>query len=823
MRKILVILCLLILPFETVLTGQLPGSEKSTALPLIKIGVLAFRGKARAVKRWTPTADYLSKKIPGYQFQILPLNLTEISQAIAAQQIQFALTNPGNYVVLENRFGISRIATLQTLRRGKLSTSFGSVIISLADNPQIKTLADLQGKSFMAVSHNAFGGFQLAWRELAEQGIDPFSDFKSLEFVGFPQDDIVYALRDHKVDAATVRADILLRLVDEGKVKFTDYRILNPRKSSNDIYPLSTRLYPEWPFSRLKNTPYELSTQVAVALFTMPSNHPAAQVSRTAGWTIPLDYSPVYDLMRSLQIGPYEVLRQSSVTALIKKYALWLLMAGLFLTTLIIFNFYASHANRKLRKIEAALREEITQRKNSQQALARYKDTLQEKVLERTRELNQTNLSLRKSQVALQQLADITMTPLLSHDEKLMKLLEAGREYYRLPVAVLSSLEDSKKTQLCKVSGQLDSETELAGPLHEQCIVQVVAQMGEPLDIPDLHTSNDNCSSSSIQPGSLSNYLAAAILVDNRVHCILEFGGTEARQQAYSHWDHNILRLMAQWIGSELERKYADEEKQQHQIELARVSRMSAMGEMAASLAHELNQPLTGAINYGSGCIRMLKEGEFDVCKLMTGLERSVEGVTLAAEIIRQLREFVQKGESKRTCINLNNALTNVMELMKPELHRHQISVKMELDKSIDTVLANLIQIEQVILNFIRNAIDAMENISKDKRQIFICTQQGDGHVSVIVKDSGEGIPEDKLECIFDAFYTSKAEGMGMGLSISRSIIESSNGLISARNLAQGGCIFTFELPVFNEAIVDEIVDNDLILTGHTPDKTAVN
>lgn len=787
----------------------MPADKNNSELPLIQIGVLAFRGKAEAIKRWTPTADYLSNNIPGYRFHILPLNLTEISQAIETQQIQFALTNPGNYVVLENRFGISRIATLQTLRRGKLSTSFGSLIISRADNLQIKTLNDLQGKRFMAVSHNAFGGFQLAWRELAEQGIDPFNDFKSLEFVGFPQDNIVYALRDRKVDAATVRVDILLRLVDEGKVVFSDYRILNPQKSSNKSYPLSTRLYPEWPFSRLKNTAYKLSTQVALALYSMPSNHPAAQASRTAGWTIPLDYSPVYDLMRSLQIGPYEVLRQSSVAALIKKYSLWLLIAGLFLSTLIIFNFYASHTNHKLRKIEATLREEITQRKKSQHALAKYKDTLQEKVLERTHELNQTNLSLRKSQVALQKLADITMTPLLSHDEKLMKLLEAGREYYRLPIAVLSSLEESKKTRLCKVSGHIDSLAHTSGTLHDECVLQVVKQMGEPLDIPDLTIKLKTQMHCQEHPNGLKNYLAAAILVNNQVHCILEFGGMEARPQAYSHWDHNILRLMAQWIGSELDRKYADEEKQQHQIELARVSRLTAMGEMAASLAHELNQPLTGAINYSSGCIRMLKEGDYDIGKLLTGLERSVEGVTLAAEIIRQLREFVQKGESKRTSINLNNAISNVMELIKPELHRHQINVTLELNNSIETVLANLIQIEQVILNFIRNAIDAMENVSYEQRQIIICTQQCDDQVSVIVKDTGEGIPEDQMEFIFDAFYTSKSEGMGMGLSISRSIIESNSGQIFAHNLKQGGCQFSFELPVFNELIFNEQPHND--------------
>ncbi|WP_246540464.1 sensor histidine kinase [sulfur-oxidizing endosymbiont of Gigantopelta aegis] len=810
------------LPISINLAKEAP--EQASHVPLIRIGVLAFRGKTEAAQRWSATAEYLKQQIPKYRFEILPLNLTEMSLAIEAKYIHFALTNPGNYVALEDRYGISRIATLQTLRRGQLSTSFGSLIITQANNPDIKTLDDLKNHSFMAVSPNAFGGFQLAWRELADHNIDPFSDFSALQFVGFPQDNIVYAVRDNKIDAGTIRVEILLRLIDEGKVNYNDFRILNSKSKanliSNDAYPLSTRLYPEWPFSRLKETSYKLSTQVALALYSMPQDHPAARSSHTAGWTIPLDYSPVYELMRSLKIGPYEVLRQTSLPAIIKKYALWLLVVALLLGLLVIFNFYVSRTNRKLRKIGAVLRNEITERERSQNMLARYKDTLQDKIYERTNELNQTNLSLRKSQVALQKLADITMTPLLSHDEKLLKLLEAGREYYHLPVAVLSSVETStenshsqnnqpltKKALMCKVSGSIDTQDQPSGPLNIDCINRVVEQMGEPLDIPDLDSFTFNTSpntsprskQSHCMQGGLKNYLAAAILVKGKAHCVLEFGGIQSRAEAYSHWDHNILRLMAQWIGSELERKYAHEEQQRHQIELARISRLTAMGEMAASLAHELNQPLTGSINYSSGCIRMLKEGDFDTDKLLLGLERSVEGATLAADIIRQLREFVQKGESKRTAVILNKAVSNVMELLKPELRRHHIEVKLNLLTTIDTVLVNLIQIEQVILNFIRNSIDAMENINSTQRQLIISTFQENDIVSLSVQDSGEGIEEDKLSSIFDAFYTSKAEGMGMGLSISRSIVESNNGRIMAKNLPQGGSLFAFELPAFFE------------------------
>lgn len=567
---------------------------------IIKIGVLAFRGKAEAINRWSGMAKYLEQHIPRYHFTIVALNLSEMTDSVVNKQIDFALTNPGNYVTLEDHYGISRIATLQTLRRGKLSTQFGSIIFSRADNPEIQTLEDLKDKRFMAVSAEAFGGFQLAWRELLENGIDPFEDFSELIFNGFPQDHIVYAVRDGKADAGTVRVDILLRLIDEDKVQLQDYHILNPKHNNQEKeqYPLSTRLYPEWPFSRLKDTAYELSKQVAIALYAMPEDHPAARNSHTAGWTIPLNYSPVYELMKVLKIGPYEVLQQTTLTALVKKYAYWLLLLVILLTALIIFNFYTSKTNRKLRKIDSELRDEIIQ------------------------------------------------------------------------------------------------------------------------------------------------------------------------------------------------------SKEQHQIEMARVCRLTAMGEMAASLAHELNQPLTGAINYSSGCLNMLKEEKLDKQKLKIGLQRTIEGATLAADIIRQLHEFVQKGESRRKPMNINQAVFNVLELIRPELQRQEISLNLQLKDCEQKIQANMVQIEQVILNFIRNSIDAMENTGQSDREITITTFCRDTWVILSVTDTGEGIEESRINSIFDAFYSSKPEGMGMGLSISRTIIELHNGHIKAENLNRGGCRFSIELPL---------------------------
>lgn len=759
-----------------------------------RIGVLAYRGNARALQRWSPTADYLSARIEGYRFEIVPLDLGGLRSAIRDGSIQFTLTNPGNYADLEARFGVSRIATLQTREGAHIRVRYGAVIITRADNEQINTLADLKGKSFMAVSEDAFGGFQMAWREMVEQGVDPFRDLRDLRFVGFPQDRIVYAVQSGSVDAATVRAETFARMVESGVVDAAAFRVLNPQRNVDNPYPLSTRLYPEWPFATLKGTSRQLATQVTQALLDMPQDHPAALAARSAGWTIPLDYSPVTELMRSLHIGPYKGLRETSLWALVQRYAYWFIGAGFALVSLIMLNGYVTRTNRRLRETERNLRFEINQREASQEALARYRDTLEEKVLERTQDLRITNLALEKSRVALRKLVQITSAPELSHDQRLEQLLETGRRYFELDVAVLASV-DGEEHNVCKISGDRRLAPQASGPLNQRCANHLLEHRGEPLDIPDL-ASCATADAACRQQGWKS-YLGVGVMVDNRVHCTLEFAGGTALPIPRSQWDHELLKVMAQWIGDELERQLAFEALRRHETEFARVSRMSTIGEMAASLAHELNQPLTGTINYSNGCLRLLRESEPDKNKLIQGLQHAVEGATLAADIIRHVRQFVQKGDERCAPVDINQAVRNVTALISHEIQRHRVQLNLDLDEPLPYIEGNLIQIEQVILNFIRNGIEAMDRINSDHRRLTIQTRAtAAATLRLAVSDSGEGVPTHALPRIFDAFFTTKPHGMGIGLSISRSIIESHQGSISARPLESGGAEFSFELPV---------------------------
>lgn len=783
-------LVVILLSFSALATPLYASQTETT----IRIGVLAHRGHMQVHQRWSLTADYLSTEIANYRFELVPLDLDDIQRATRNGGIHFILTNPGNYADLETRYGISRIATLQTREEDNVKLRYGAVIITRADNTDIKNLEDLKNKSFMAVSEEAFGGFQMAWRELVDHGIDPFKDLYQLQFAGFPQDKIVFAVRDKKVNAATVRAETFARMVESGVVDAQAFRVLHQQQHSSSPYPVSTRLYPEWPFATLKNTPRELATQVTQTLLSMADDHPAAIAAHSAGWTIPLDYSPVDELMRDLKIGPYEVLRETSLLALMKRYAYWLIAAAIALISLIMLNGYITRTNHRLRETERNLRLEIGQRKTSQAALASYRDTLEEQVLARTHDLHLTNQALDKSRVALRKLVQISSAPELNHKQRLQQLLETGRKYFELDVAVLASIENDEQ-RVCTVAGSTALVPEVTGPINERCAAHLVKNTGGTLDIPDI-ASYATADSPCLQQGWKS-YLGIGVFLDGHIRCTLEFAGSEVRFSHLSQWDHELLKVMAQWIADELERQLAFEAQRRHEAEFARVSRMSTIGEMAASLAHELNQPLTATINYSNSCLRLLKTPRPDTDKLIHGIKQAVEGATMTADIIRHIRQFVQKGEERYGEVDLNHAVRNAAALISHDIQRHQVSLIFELEVAIPKIEGNLIQIEQVILNFMRNSIEAMDRSKKQAHQLTIKTETTrSGMIRVAVIDSGEGVQQDSLPKIFDAFFSTKAEGMGIGLSISRSIIESHQGHISARAHDKGGAEFAFELPM---------------------------
>lgn len=380
-------------------SGLVHAQATPPADHLVRIGVLAHRGKDEALKSWSPTARYLSSALPGYNFVIVPLNNDDIGPAVEYHDVDYVLTNPGSYAELESTYGITRIATLKTKTPKGSYSVFGAVIFTRADRADIRSLEDLRNKRFMAVHENAFGGWWLAWRELKRHGVNPYKDFASLQFSGFPQDNVVFAVRDGRVDAGTVRTDLLESLAMAGKINLADFRVLQPRHPDNFPYVVSTELYPDWAFAVLPHSSDELAQKVAVALLQMEPGDPAAVAGGYSEWTVPLDYHSVQQLMQELRIGPYKNYGKLTYRELFRQYWMWLAAICIVLIVLLAAYVYLLRFNHRLAATAKHLEDEIAQRQRIEGDLRKARDELEVRVEERTAELARINEEL-ESRVA---------------------------------------------------------------------------------------------------------------------------------------------------------------------------------------------------------------------------------------------------------------------------------------------------------------------------------------------------------------------------------------------------------------------------------------
>ncbi len=290
----------------------------------VKIGVLAKRGAELTIKRWSQMAEYLSDEIPAYRFEIVPIPFNSIFKEVEQKNIDFILANSGYYVVLERKYGAQRITTLVNKQiTGLTQKEFGGVIFTHIDNKdRFNTLESIKGSRFAAVNEKSLGGWQMTWREFVENDIDRDRDLKSLTFKG-THDKVVYAVLNKEEEIGTVRTDTLERMALENKIDLNKVHIINPQSYDGFPFFISTKLYPEWPFSKLRHTSDELSKQVAIALMKMSSDSEAAKQARIEGWGTPLSYQPVHDCFRILQIPPY--FQEINFWDVLSKYWGWIL------------------------------------------------------------------------------------------------------------------------------------------------------------------------------------------------------------------------------------------------------------------------------------------------------------------------------------------------------------------------------------------------------------------------------------------------------------------------------------------------------------------
>ena len=250
-------------------------------------------------------------------------------------------------------------------------------------------------------------------------------------------------------------------------------------------------------------------------------------------------------------------------------------------------------------------------------------------------------------------------------------------------------------------------------------------------------------------------------------------------------------------IGRDLtDHALASEALRQAQADLAHANRMTTMGELTATLAHEVNQPIAAASTCASTCVLWLTRDDPNVVEARKAAQGAVQNAKRAANIINHIREISRKGQLMRQPVDMNQLIREIVSLLRNEAQRYSIAIRVDLDENLPRVIADSVQVQQVMMNLIMNGIDAMKEVD-DTRELTVRSHRGeDRQVVFAVSDNGVGLPEQQANKIFDAFYTTKPDGIGMGLRISRSIVESHGGRLWAEENSPRGASFYFTLPM---------------------------
>lgn len=562
----------------------------------VKIAVLAFQGSERAAKDFEPTVAHLGRTLREHHFTMVPLDLAGISKAVEARSIDFVITNPGEYVDLESRFGVTRLATLESRDHAVPTDTVGSTVIVPNRPGHAATFADLAGLRLAVVATDAFGGWQIIWREMDEVGIAT-SKLAGLVETGVPMEKVLAAIRSGQADAGVLRTCLLEDEIADGRVNPDEFAVVAERVVPGFPCRLSSRLYPDWPIARLAGTSPDLAKAVTASLLTMKPVEGRA-------WTAPQDYTSVHALFRQLRIGPYEYLARSTLMGFVRVNWHWFLAAGLGLAWWIIH-------------------------------VARVETLVRRRTAELTREIR--------------------------------------------------------------------------------------------------------------------------------------------------------------------EREKAEQTARVHREERDQFSRLGILGEMASNIAHELNQPLAAITNYAEGMTRLIDAGRTDPAMLRDGARGIAGQAERAGVIIRRIRSFVRRREVRRESLDINEVVRETLFLFGGPAGRSGVPFHVHLAAGLPSLTADRIEIEQVLLNLLQNAVDAMVGPEGRGRGIGVSTARAGDTVKIAVRDHGTGLTPEVEAHLFDTFFTTKPQGLGLGLSICRTIVESHGGRLWATNEATGGLTMHFTLPLSPE------------------------
>lgn len=751
-----------------------------------RIGVLAFRGVDLAYTMWSPTAKYLSEAIPETSFSIVPLTLDNIRQAVKSHDVDFILTNSASYAELEANYGITRIATLRNRRQGGLYTRFGAIILSRADRDDIDSLSDLKNKSFMAVHKNAFGGWWMAWREFKLEGIDPYDDLDKIEFAGFPHDKIILAVRNGSVDAGTVRTDVLERMARSGEIKIDEFKILNSKQTPGFPFAHSTMLYPEWPFSIVKETSSELAQKVAIALLNMKIESTPALAANSGGWTVPLDYQPVHDLMKELRVGPYVSLGMVNITKVLKQYWQWILLTGVLLIFLAGLTTHMVRLNRKLKLSE---KESIAQQKR------------------------------------LRALYDVDSITGLSYDEQITEVLKVGCVLLGTEIGRVCEIDVKGQRNIVRnviTPEDLDIRAGAVIPL-EKTFCNVT--FAENKDVSINHAGRSDWKDKvCYQFSHLESYIATTITVNGEKYGTINYSSRQPRQVKFKETDMDLVKLMGRRVSVILERKLAQEEIIKSKIIAEEAN--SAKSAFLANMSHEIRTPLTSIIGFGESLLDSRQDMEQRIGSIKTIVRNGKHLLQLINDILDLSKVEAQKIELEKLNFSFFQIINELDSLIRMQSKEQGLDFNINYHFPLPaTVYSEPLRLKQVLLNLCSNAIKFTEQGSVTLS--LKCDSENE-KMKFSVIDTGIGLTSSHIKKVFkpftqaDSSTTRRFGGTGLGLSLSKQLVEILGGSLAVESSIGVGSKFYFEIDTGDLSNSTFVNSKEEILVGLSTSHSAL-
>lgn len=722
--RLLAIVCLLLI-------------HNLAAADTIKIGLRALHGVARGLEQWQPTADYLSQQIPGHKFVVVPyVGLQQQMDAASEGDFDFVFNNPSSSIEMVIRYGVSPLVTLVNKRQGKPYTRFGSVIFTTADNQQINSISDLKGKSFIAISERAFGGWRVGWREMLKHDIDPYRDFSFLEFNGGIQEDVVHSVLNGNFDAGIVRTDMLERMAARGDIDLDSIKVINPQTVKDFPFFLSSELYPEWPFSKMKHTPNKLAQQVSLALLTMPKNHPAARAGNYVGWTVPEDYQPVHQLMKDLRVGPYENYGTPELAQLIKDNRAWVTSGLIFVIALVFAAIYIASINRKLAN------EKQRQQKTN------------------------TDLHLRVNELHCLYTVSNILADTKHIDLGLSRIVAVLPKSFKLPKYISARIH--YRNQEFHTSDFSESQWKL-----EADITEVDKPVGK-LEI-YYHGSHDNNEESPflLEEEALIEEIASKISIFlDGVYASKVMHDTNTRLEEYVNDRTKELVL------------------QKEKAEKA----SAAKTEFLSKMSHELRTPLNAILGF-SQLILLDNENRAGDSHFNYAREIDAAGQHLLG-LINEILDLSRIESGNYGVLIEETSLDGVIResaaLVQSIADTRNISLKIETEIDAETIFTDKIALKQILINLLSNAV----KYSHPNHPVTLRVEENiNNTVTFSVIDSGPGIPDNKRELLFKPFerlgQDPSIDGVGIGLSVVKGLSEALKGTSGVESIiGQGSCFW---------------------------------